>query len=113
MSTAKKPFVYKVPESTRKEILREASKLLEQECYNKKECDTLALKLQELQFRCNDAWADYYADELDEKGNLPSHTMCYDLRQKKNGLQERYKNHGGKRTKSKRLGKKRRRTKRR
>jgi hypothetical protein len=115
MSTTKNPVTYKVSKTDRRDIIGKSETLLRENCYNKNECEILALELQDLQFRCNDAWADFYLDKADAKGNLPPNTICHKLQEKKNELLERYRNRGGvkKRTKSKHLGKKRRRTKRR
>jgi hypothetical protein len=74
----------------KKELLKTADYLLKQECCNVDSCNELIDDLQDLQFKCNDAFGEINLDK-DEKGNIEG-TLCYQLRDKKNRILERFKN---------------------
>ena len=99
----------------KKNILKTATYLLKQKCCDEEGCGQLVDDLQDLQFKCNDYFKNDGRNslDLDEKGNIEG-TVCYQLRDKKNRLLDKFNGAklGGKKTrkhmkkKSKRMGKK-------
>lgn len=95
----------------KKNILKTATYLLKQKCCDEEGCGQLVDDLQDLQFKCNDYFKNDGRNslDLDDKGNIEG-TVCYQLRDKKNRLLNKFNGAklGGKKTrrKSKRMGKK-------
>ena len=66
----------------RKEIIKTGNNLLDSKCYNIKSCDALAYYIQHIKQSCNDAFSELHNNNLDEKGNIISNTLCSDLNKK-------------------------------
>lgn len=77
----------------KKKILKIANYLLEQNCCDKDSCSQLVDDLQDAQFKCNDVFKNEgrNSSDSDEKGNITG-TVCYNLRDKKNEILERFQN---------------------
>lgn len=77
----------------KKNMLKTANYLLKQHCCGQDSCNQLIDDLQEIQFKCNDAYKNEGRNSLDidEKGNIEG-TVCYQLRDKKNEILEKFNN---------------------
>lgn len=77
----------------KKNILKTANYLLKQNCCDAYSCSQLVDDLQDTQFKCNDAFKNEGRNSLDsdKKGNIIG-TVCYNLRDKKNEILERFQN---------------------
>jgi len=77
----------------KKNMLKTANYLLKQHCCGEDSCNQLIDDLQEIQFKCNDVYKNEGRNSLDidEKGNIEG-TVCYQLRDKKNEILEKFNN---------------------
>ena len=77
----------------KKNLLKTANYLLKQHCCGEDSCNQLIDDLQEIQFKCNDVYKNKGRNSLDidEKGNIEG-TVCYQLRDKKNEILEKFNN---------------------
>jgi hypothetical protein len=77
----------------KKNMLKTADYLLKQHCCDQNSCNQLVDDLQDIQFKCNDAFKNDGRNSLDsdEKGNIEG-TVCYQLRDKKNRILSKFKN---------------------
>lgn len=64
----------------KKNLLKNAQHLLQQECCDESSCSDLFKDLQDLQHKCNDMFGEMH--ETDEKGNTKG-TVCEQLQNKK------------------------------
>lgn len=64
----------------KKNLLKTAQQLLQQECCDETSCSDLSKDLQALQFKCNDMFGEMH--HADEKGNVEG-TVCEQLKNKK------------------------------
>ena len=73
----------------KRELLKTANYLLNQNCCDEYSCTQLVDDLQDLQFKCNDVYKNDGRNRLDadEKGNIKG-TVCSNLRDKKNKILE-------------------------
>uniref|UniRef100_A0A6C0K009 Uncharacterized protein n=1 Tax=viral metagenome TaxID=1070528 RepID=A0A6C0K009_9ZZZZ len=76
----------------KKNMLKTADYLLKQHCCDQNSCNQLVDDLQDIQFKCNDAFKNDGRNSLDsdEKGNIEG-TVCYQLRDKKNRILSKFK----------------------
>jgi len=74
-------------------MLKTANYLLKQHCCNSGSCSDLVDDLQEMQFKCNDAFKNEGRNSLDidKKGNIEG-TVCSQLRDKKNRILSQFNN---------------------
>jgi hypothetical protein len=77
----------------KKNMLKTADYLLKQNCCDHDSCSQLVDDLQDIQFKCNDAFKNEgrNSSDSDEKGNIKG-TVCYQLRDKKNRILSQFKN---------------------
>jgi hypothetical protein len=78
-----------VPYETRKQkkyIIDKGNYLLKSSCCDYESCNQLETDIQDTRFKCNDLFGIYHKDNLDEKGNILSDSLCSELREKENRI---------------------------
>lgn len=78
-----------IPYKTRKQkqyIIDKGNYLLKSSCCDYNSCNILESDIQDTRHKCNDLFGSYHQDNLDEKGNILSDSLCSDLRKKEDEI---------------------------
>jgi len=78
-----------VPYETRiqkRDIINKGNYLLKSSCCDEKSCDLLLSDIQDTKHKCNDLFRNYHEDNLDDKGNILTDTLCSQLKEKQNNI---------------------------
>lgn len=92
----------------KRNIITKGNYLLKASCCDDKSCQLLESDIQDTRFKCNDLFRSLHEDNLDEKGNILTTSMCSELKEKQNKIASVLKNltrRAGRRNKRK-IGKK-------
>ena len=76
-----------VPSETHRQkrnIINKGNYLLKSSCCDVKTCDLLLSDIQDTKHKCNDLFRNYHEDNLDDKGNILTDTLCTQLKEKQN-----------------------------
>ena len=82
------------PYETRKQkryIIEKGNYLLKSSCCDVKSCDLLSTDIQDTKYKCNDLFGRYHEDNLDEKGNILTESLCRQLGEKQNVVYNQFK----------------------
>ncbi len=88
----------------RRNMINKGKYLLKSSCCDDKSCELLQKDLQETRHKCNDLFRSFYKDNLDEKGNILSESICTELRNKQRQVysdEQKFTKKAGKRIKRK------------
>jgi hypothetical protein len=68
----------------KRNIINKGNYLLKSSCCDVKTCDLLLSDIQDTKHKCNDLFRNYHEDNLDDKGNILTDTLCSQLKEKQN-----------------------------
>lgn len=76
----------------KRELINKGKYLLQSKCCDLQSCEQFQNDIQTTRHKCNDFFAKYHKDNLDEKGNITSDSLCLDLRKKQEEINNLIKN---------------------
>jgi len=70
----------------KRDIINKGEYLLKSSCSDFKSCDKLLFDIHNTRNNCNDLFSKYHTDNLDDKGNILTDSLCSNLKEKENSI---------------------------
>jgi hypothetical protein len=74
------------PYRLKRDIINKGEYLLKSSCSDFKSCDKLLFDIHNTRNNCNDLFSKYHTDNLDDKGNILTDSLCSNLKEKENSI---------------------------